>query len=391
MAEPATKFKKLLKLLRIELLRSIRRPAGILAVVGAVGLITLKVLRHILAVAPAGHINAGVPKAGRTYFFSVGDFGVAACETAFKENQLESGGGIGHYSCSADNQKRVAAAMEHLAKGLQPKFILSLGDNFYIRGVKDSEDPQFEESFEKIYSYGHLKEIPWQITLGDHDHRGNVSALLLRPQRNPRWRLPFPYYTFELPAGNRQVRFLILDSVGLEGGMLAHTPKGRRFEQDLSEDFAGRKAGEAQWEWLSRTLAGEDESDDEASLQVVVGHRPIRSLADRGKYGSAPPEAAVAEALKAALLKASKPVVYLHGHDHVMQHFRESGQEVHHLGNGVGGMGLHPLKNCSNCSEFQWGTSAHGFAVHELAKNFLATHFVDAITQQVLHTVTIPF
>ena len=39
-----------------------------------------------------------------------------------------------------------------------------------------------------------------------------------------------------------------------------------------------------------------------------MGHRPIRSLADRGKYGSAPPEAAVAEALKAALLKASKPV-----------------------------------------------------------------------------------
>ena len=27
------------------------------------------------------------------------------------------------------------------------------------------------------------------------------------------------------------MRFLILDSVGLEGGMLAHTPKGRRFEQ----------------------------------------------------------------------------------------------------------------------------------------------------------------
>ena len=84
-------------------------------------------------------------------------------------------------------------------------------------------------------------------------------------------------------------------------------------------------------------------------------------------------------------------VLYLHGHDHVMQHFRESEHEVHHLGNGVGGMGLHPLKNCSNCSEFQWGTSAHGFAVHELAKDFLATHFVDAETHEVLHSVVIPF
>ena len=142
-----------------------------------------------------------------------------------------------------------------------------------------------------------------------------------------------------------------------------------------------------------------------------MGHRPIRSLADRGKYGSWPPEAAAAEALKAALLTASTPaprqrlvrdpcakllpesseVVYLHGHDHVMQHFQESEKEVHHLGNGVGGMGLHPLKKCSNCSEFQWGTSAHGFAVHELAKDFLATHFVDAMTQQVLHSVVVPF
>ena len=30
----------------------------------------------------------GVPKAGRTYFFSVGDFGVAACETAFKARSV---------------------------------------------------------------------------------------------------------------------------------------------------------------------------------------------------------------------------------------------------------------------------------------------------------------
>ncbi|CAE7555499.1 Acp5 [Symbiodinium pilosum] len=283
--------------------------------------------------------------------------------------------------------KSVAAAMERLAERLQPEFILSLGDNFYIRGVADSEDSQFQESFEDIYSYGHLSEIPWQITIGDHDHRGNVSAMLHRPQRNPRWRLPAPYYSFRLPIGQKEVRFIIVDSVGLEGGMLEHTPKGRRFEQDLSEEFAGGKAGEAQWSWLSESLANADGS----SLQVVVGHRPIRSLADRGKHGAAPPEAAAAEALKEALLKAPQPVLYLHGHDHVMQHFRESEHEVHHLGNGVGGMGLHPLKNCSNCSEFQWGTSAHGFAVHELAKDFLATHFVDAETHEVLHSVVIPF
>ena len=63
-----------------------------------------------------------------SYFFSVGDFGVAACETAYKaridrgesENEVwsvwppnppsckagnvERSGGIGHYACGAENQ-----------------------------------------------------------------------------------------------------------------------------------------------------------------------------------------------------------------------------------------------------------------------------------------------
>jgi len=167
--------------------------------------------------------------------------------------------------------------------------------------------------------------------------------------------------------------------------MLDDTPKGRRFEQDLSEEFAGRTAGLAQWSWLSENLAS---GDSPPAMQVVVGHRPIRSLANRGKHGSAPPEAAAAEALKEQLLKVHTPVVYLHGHDHVMQHFHD--RNVHHIGNGAGGMGLHPLKNSSD-TEFKWGTSAHGFAVHEVGPESLVTHFVDASTQKVLHSVVVPF
>ena len=72
---------------------------------------------------------SGTPKEGMSYFFSVGDFGVAACETAYKaridrgesENDevwsvwppnlpsckagnVERSGGIGHYACGAENQ-----------------------------------------------------------------------------------------------------------------------------------------------------------------------------------------------------------------------------------------------------------------------------------------------
>ncbi|CAK9038042.1 Hypothetical protein SCF082_LOCUS22428 [Durusdinium trenchii] len=39
-----------------------------------------------------------------SYFFSVGDFGVAACERGYKAGDLENSGGIGHRNCVASNQ-----------------------------------------------------------------------------------------------------------------------------------------------------------------------------------------------------------------------------------------------------------------------------------------------
>lgn len=36
------------------------------------------------------HMMPGTPKKGRSYFFSVGDFGVAACERAYKARTWRS-------------------------------------------------------------------------------------------------------------------------------------------------------------------------------------------------------------------------------------------------------------------------------------------------------------
>lgn len=334
------------------------------------------------------HIAAGTPKEGMSYFFSLGDFGVAACEKAYKAGDLEDAGGIGHWGCGAQNQKLVADVMDKLAATLKPKFILSLGDNFYIRGVKNLEDPQFKESFVDVYRRGHLEELPWQVSLGDHDHRGNISAMLL--WQNDKWQLPSPYYSFQFPVGPKHLEFLITDSVGLEGGMLDEAPEGRRFEEDLTDQFAGLEAGKRQWEWIEKHSASYGESPN-AVLQVVVGHRPIRSLASRGPGPSAtPPEQAAAQKLKESLAMKGKPVVFLHGHDHVMQHFLEKDKPLYHFGNGVGGMGLHPFKQCSNCTEFKWVESAYGFAVHEVGDLSMNVHFVD-INQKVRHSVEVPF
>ena len=194
--------------------------------------------------------------------------------------------------------------------------------------------------------------------------------------------------------GTGHVEFLVLDSVGLEGGF-PDDLAGRRFSEasgavsgrfwapeELSEAFAGPAAGQRQWEWLAERLA----AGSEALLQVVVGHRPIRTVAYRGPQGSSSVEKQVAERLRSSLTASKRPVVYLHGHDHVMQHFRDD--QLYHFGNGVGGMVLHELR--PEGEAFRWGAAQHGFLVHELGLEDMTLHFVDHLGH-VRHSVAVPF
>ena len=50
------------------------------------------------------------------------------------------------------DQTDVAAQMAIAAKELDAKFIFAVGDNFYENGVKSVDDPQWQSSFEKVYS-----------------------------------------------------------------------------------------------------------------------------------------------------------------------------------------------------------------------------------------------
>jgi len=327
---------------------------------------------------------------GARYFFSIGDFGAVLCEKSFEKYNASKDPKLKkwvNHECRAERQQSVARAMEGLAKGLRPQFVLSLGDNFYDGGVQDLKDPQLKASFEDVYGFGSLASVPWHISLGDHDHRGNVSALVHYTEISPRWRLPYSFYRVNPDLGEEHdaLRIFVTDSIGLEARFREVKGQMRRFDADYSEpEFNGEEAAEAQWTWLNATLHQEVPA---GALRIVVGHRPVFSVVDRSRTAG---EAATADSLRGILHqmadKQGANVLYLSGHDHAMQHLED--EHVTYIGSGVGGLNLHPLVD--NRKELVWAKNeSYGFLVHEVLRESMKTYFV-AADASVQHIVDVP-
>jgi len=73
-------------------------------------------------------------------------------------------------------------------------FLTFSGDNFYHHGVKNVDDPRFNETFENAFTAKSLM-TPWYFCAGNHDHKGNVSAEIAYSSRSKRWNFPNFYYT----------------------------------------------------------------------------------------------------------------------------------------------------------------------------------------------------
>jgi tartrate-resistant acid phosphatase type 5 len=57
--------------------------------------------------------------------------------------------------------------MNKIAKELNSKFVVGLGDNFYVDGVTDINDKRFKESFEDVYD-GDSIQTKWYMVAGNH-------------------------------------------------------------------------------------------------------------------------------------------------------------------------------------------------------------------------------
>jgi hypothetical protein len=234
---------------------------------------------------------------------------------------------FGDFGTGSVSQKQTAAAMVAYHKTHPFDFGLTLGDNFYTRGMTSPDDPRWQTQWEQLYSPMH---ISFYAVLGNHDWSGadSPAAEILYSARSQSWHMPSPYYTFTAGA----VQFFAFDTPAVD---------------------------EAELKWLDEEL-----TKSTAQWKVVFGHYHIYS-ATRGDN-----KELIARLLP--ILKKDHVDVYLNGHDHNLQELKPEGS-VHFFVSGGGGAGLYEM-NPYDRSVFR--QKVNGFTVLEADDKTLAISFV---------------
>ncbi|MDX2471741.1 MAG: metallophosphoesterase [SAR324 cluster bacterium] len=112
---------------------------------------------------------------------------------------------FGDWGSGNDKQKAVAAAMIKKCKAENCEFVVTVGDNFYPKGVRSLADKQWKTKFIDLYSD---LGVPFYAALGTHDHAGSVIAQVKYSKRNPQWIMPAKFYNFKKGPAD----FIITDS-----------------------------------------------------------------------------------------------------------------------------------------------------------------------------------
>jgi len=251
-----------------------------------------------------------------------------------------------------DDQRAVAVQMGKTAAAMDAKFIVSIGDNFYENGVSGLDDPQWESSYERIYTAESLQR-PWKVILGNHDYRGNVQAQLDYSAKSKRWQMPARYYleTQTLPDGTK-ADFFYVDT----------SPFIRKYIGS-KVNITGQDT-DAQLAWLDKAL-----SASTAPWKIVIGHHPIYTALDDGDgYDHDQPD--LIARLNPLLVKHNIPI-YICGHDHCLQAVKMD--NIRYVVTGAGSQTYTP--NAPIRGGFASG--AHGFMTVQLSAAKLDYALVD--------------
>lgn len=259
-------------------------------------------------------------------------------------------------------QLDVAAQMALAAAAIEAKFVISVGDNFYEHGVKSVDDPQWQTSFEKIYTAPSL-QIPWHVVAGNHDYHGDVDAEIAYAKTSPRWTMPARHYTrTEKIDAQHTAEFFYLDT----------TPMKVSDDLVVAASLKNLPDPAPQVAWLETALAA-----SKAQWKIIIAHHPVYS---GGEHGD------TAYIIKNILPLLEKYGVqaYFNGHDHDLQHL-QAGQ-VNLFCSGAGSKVR--VSKSTEHTKFVKG-STPGFVTVALSADKLDVRMLDA-HGQLLYTTSVP-
>lgn len=203
---------------------------------------------------------------------------------------------IGDAGTGAFGQRLTAEAMRKKADHDSISFVLCLGDNFYEFGVRSTDDQQWKDKFERMYTSPSLN-VPFYAVLGNHDYRQNPQAQVEYTRKTTRWNMPDRFYTFIREIDDSaSAKFFCLDT----------QPMAYLRSNDLS---IGKDSAKymPQLRWLEKEL-----SESSARWKIVLGHHPLYSNGEHGNNKE------LASLLEPFLVRHAVDF-YLSGHEHDLQ------------------------------------------------------------------------
>ncbi|NRA46427.1 MAG: metallophosphoesterase [Oligoflexales bacterium] len=234
-------------------------------------------------------------------------------------------GGTGDYQ-----QMSVADSMKEVCGFEDCDFAVGLGDNIYENGVSSVNDRQFKTKFED--PYGSL-ELPFYMSLGNHDVRGNTQAQINYSELSKWWKMPGRYYE-KIVDG---IQLIALDTNNFDSRQL-------QFVEDILDNTP------AKW-------------------KIVFGHHPIYSYGDHGTNDN------LVEQLLPVLCEHEN-VVYMSGHEHDLQ-VLDSGCGVPLFVSGA----AVKLRDVGTGRRTIWADSTYGYAIFRFSDENLKVKYYDEDSQ----------
>ena len=279
-------------------------------------------------------------------------------------------GGADKPPYSTPQQLLVRDIMDGVSSKHNVTAIISCGDNYYKKGVKNEYDVRFKQTFENVYNTTNLLNIPWFAINGDHDWKGNVSAQIEYSSKHSlKWNMYNYYYTKIWKISSKtSLQIIFIDTI-----ILCENNKNIGSKSDI------------QYKWIENTL-----KQSNSTYILIVGHYPIYSYSWHGPTKCL-------NKLKYKILnkyKHKKPIIgYVCGHDHILQFIEIKNEFLHFIVSGAGHNGIKITNHLNDKYNPNWqqsfkfkGGRNGGFVRLYIDDNYAKMYFYESDNESVIYS-----